>query len=307
MSSDPTDEEPIVTRSDVLARCEYFAQVGIWPPRRTTNPEAWLANFEPDEQEVALALLNAFVFYNEELTDALLLAAIRGLAPGLTSAVKGYTGKRALWIEFLSRTRITHVRAPKDDSDETKSGFLFARKARQLLALTGEQLLPAAEVVAALVAGDDRPVIVVDDFSGTGETFLEGWNRPYDLPSGGSSTFAELVATGAEIYFCPTICTAKARARILALGDKAPFVSAAHILPPEMSVLHPESEVIPAYLRAQVKDVVKAASERSQTAEPPFGYGDLALALSFAHGTPDTTLPIFYCEEVGWTPLVRRR
>lgn len=299
--------EPRLSRSDVLARCEYFSQVGVWPPPRVANPGAWLENFTDSEQEVAVALLNALVHFNEELTDALVVAAVRGLAPQITNGAVGYHAKRALWIEFLTSVRLTHVRSAKDDADETKSGFLFVRKARQQLALPSEQVLPAAEVLAAIAAGDERPVIIVDDFAGTGETFLEGWERPYENSGGDSSTFAQQAAAGARIYFCPALCAADAKSRIEEFGARAPFLSPAHFLPREMSVVHPDSEVIPGYLRGDVEDVVRSATARAGTSEPVFGYGGLGLALSFAHGTPDATLPIFYCEDLGWTPLVRRR
>lgn len=153
--------EPRLSRNEVLARCEYFSQVALWPAPRITNPQAWMGNFTDDEQPVAVALLNSLLYFNDELTDLLLVAAIRGLAPTITNEVTGYHAKQARWIEFLASVRLTHLRPPKDDGDETKSGFLFVRKARQQLALPNEQVLPAANVLAAVAAGDTRPVVIV--------------------------------------------------------------------------------------------------------------------------------------------------
>lgn len=36
------------------------------------------------------------------------------------------------------------------------------------------------------------------------------------------------------------------------------------------------------------------------------GFHRLGLSVAFEHGTPDANLPIFFAEEAGWTPLVRK-
>jgi hypothetical protein len=175
------------------------------------------------------------------------------------------------------------------------------------MALPAEQILSAEEVLASLVNGDDLPVIVVDDFSASGDQFLDSWNHIHEVSPGRFTSFAEQATSGASIYYCPALCCNHAKNEILKLGAASPYLWPAHILSDEMSVLHPDSEVIPKYLRPEVVRVVDAATARSGTSEPPYGHCDLGLALSFAHGTPDPTLPIFYCEDTGWAPLVRRR
>lgn len=298
-------EEPRLLRTEVLDKWRYLVKVGVWPPLRLADPERWLTNFHHDEEDVAVALLNSFVYFNNEMTDRLLETSIRQLAPRVTTEGASYTDRRIQWLKFLHDVQVTHLIGTEDQHDETKSGYMFARKARQILS-NPDQVRPASKLADDLVAGTQLPVVIVDDFSGTGSQFLEGWNRGYTLEDGSKVSYAELSKNGAEIYFCPAVCTSEALGVIEDLPHP-PKVSAAHILSDRMSVVHPDSEIIPEYIRDQVPEVVRAATERSGTAEKSFGWGDMGLAIGFEHNTPDTTLPIFYCEEDGWNKIVTRR
>ncbi len=303
--SGAADDEPRLNRLEVLDRWRYLAKVALWPPARQADPERWLDNFQTDEQEVALALLNALMYFNDELTDRLLTTSIRLIATRISSPGASYAHRKAQWLEFLMSAKFTHLVSPDDQDDETKSGYMFARKTRQILG-SPDQVRPASDVASEILAGSGAPIVVVDDFAGTGSKFIEGWNRNYELKDGTTMSYAQLAKDGATIFFCPALCTDTARTEIERLPNP-PLLSVANVLSSEMSVVGPQSQVMPAYLHGEIPDVVRAASERSGSEDPAFGWGELGLALSFAHNTPDTTLPIFYCENEGWYPIVRRR
>lgn len=297
--------EPRLLRREVIDRWKYLVKVGVWPHLRQSDPARWLSNFHHDEEDVALALLNAFIYFNAEMTDRLLETSIRQLSAQVTTAGADYARRRAEWIQFLQQVQVTHLIGPDDRDDETKSGYMFARKTRQILS-NSDQIRPAASLAAELTAGSHNSVVIVDDFAGTGAQFTEGWNRNYDLPDGTRVSYSELAKNGADIYFCPALCTSTALKTISELPDP-PKVSVAHVLSERMSVLHADSDVMPAYLRDQVQSVVLAATARSGSTEEALGWGGLGLAVGFEHNTPDTTLPIFYCEDEGWYPIVTRR
>lgn len=305
LASGDDPSEPRLLRREVLDRWKYLVKVGVWPPLRQSDPERWLSNFHHDEEDVALALLNAFIYFNSEMTDRLLETSIRQLSAQVSTIGADYARRRAQWLQFLQAVQVTHLISPEDRDDETKSGYMFARKTRQILS-NPEQIRPAASLAADLLTGPPKPVIIVDDFAGTGSQFIEGWNRNYDLPDGSRMSYAELAKIGVDIYFCPAVCTSAALTVINDLPNP-PQVSAAHVLSERMSVLHPDSEIMPTYLRGQVESVVLAATGRSGTTEKAFGWGGLGLAIAFEHNTPDTTLPIFYCEDESWYPIVTRR
>ena len=68
---------------DVLARCEALKRAGMWLPEPAIRPRAWIENFEDADKKVAAQLLERFVFYNQRLTDSLLVASFNSIADGL--------------------------------------------------------------------------------------------------------------------------------------------------------------------------------------------------------------------------------
>jgi hypothetical protein len=49
--------------------------VQLWPYRNDMDPRRWLANFEEEEMGHAVALLNSFLYFSEQLVDELFVAA----------------------------------------------------------------------------------------------------------------------------------------------------------------------------------------------------------------------------------------
>lgn len=83
------------------------------------------------------------------------------------------------------------------------------------------------------------------------------------------------------------------------------MLSPAHFLSDRYSALSDESIVWPDHLRPTAYDFLQNASNRAGIISWA-GYQDQALTLAFEHGIPDATLPIYYHEENGWTPLIKR-
>lgn len=48
-----------VNQELVQAKCDYFVDVQLWPLKATLDPERWLSNFENDELDHAIHLLNS--------------------------------------------------------------------------------------------------------------------------------------------------------------------------------------------------------------------------------------------------------
>jgi hypothetical protein len=56
VKSDPI--KPVkVTKDFVLAKCNYFVDVQLWPIHSEMDPERWLSNFKPEEMDHAVQLL----------------------------------------------------------------------------------------------------------------------------------------------------------------------------------------------------------------------------------------------------------
>lgn len=299
-------DHPIVNESFVLTKCDYFVDVHVWPLSDVCDPRGWLSNFEQEEKVFAHQLLNSFMFFRTPVMDAMFVSAIQSLSQGLCAGVP-FTVAQRIWRSFVDAVLITRVTG--ENPSETDSSFHFSRLARQILNISEDQIVSPKACVETLLT-EARPVIFVDDFVGSGDQFVTTWHRKIDIPGGGETSFERIarIRRGTSFYYCPLICTSVGLERIRATCTGV-NVSPAHVLPSTYSAIAPESILWPVSLRTGGIQFVQQASVRAGIPSDKWrGYAGLGLAVAFEHfTTPDATLPIFYWEEHGWTPLVHRK
>ena len=208
---------------------------------------------------------------------------------------------------------ITYVEG--EEPNPTDSGYLFARKARQILGIDQGQILRPAEVIKQLPANPDQPVLLVDDFVGSGSQMIATWQRPYSdrlarrRTTDKSRAFATMVQRSGDIVYVPIIAAARG---VRAITEACPglLVRPAHVVDEKYSLTHPESILWPDELKPDAASFLRSVSERAGIIDACpdqwMGFDDLALALAFYHSVPDATLPLYYWENEAWAPLVRR-
>ena len=295
---------------DILASRQYFTRIGLWPVQPTgIRPQRWLDNFsDPAEREFALALLDSFLYINSELTDQLFVSAFHNLSAEVCERARSGAEAVLRWTQFRARLRVTHPTG--ETPNATDSGYMFDRKARMLLEVDQGQIM-APEDLVELMHRDayPHPLVFVDDFAGSGDQFLETWKRPYELSTGDWTSIAdETERLGVtDVFYAPAVCTSMAADRI---AHEAPRVRVrpAHVLTDAYSAAHPDSLLVPAHLAGGLESFVASVSTRVGIhPDSAFGYKRLGLAIAFEHSVPDATLPLFWMELPGWTPLRRRR
>jgi hypothetical protein len=301
-----------VNQEFVLAKCSYFLDVHLWPVRATLDPEHWLGNFEDDEHDHAVHLLNSFLYYSDGLIDHLLLGAFQGISKFLRPPDSSFLHAQSVWRAFVDTVLVTHVSG--EDPSTTDSGFIFARKARQVLEIREEHILPQRAIIDQLLTAGPWPVLFVDDFVGSGNQFIETWTRRFPVSSTRTVSFSELArARGQTFYYCPLVCTEYGRDQIRARCPSV-ILHPAHFLPSTYSAISPDSLLWPPALQASASALLRKASLRAGLPDTNGahvndwqGFHCLGLAVAFAHSVPDATMPIFYWERNGWRPLIRRR
>jgi hypothetical protein len=300
-----------INQESLIAKCDYFVHVQLWPLRSTLNPEGWLTNFHPAELDHAIHLLNSFMFFSEALVDQMFIAGFQTLSRYFRNPNDSLLTSQECWKNFLARVRFTYVTG--ETPSPTDSGFAFARKARQLLGIPEERIRPPDETVGHLAKGGPCPVVFVDDFVGTGSQFLATWFRPINLEGGRQITFSELSRVrGQAFYYCPLLCCHDG---LQLLRQHAPAVrfNPCHVLSPKHSALAPDSILWPERLLSTAANFVEEASRRADIPDTNGasvndwqGFRKLGLAVAFHHSVPDATMPIFYWEQKGWKPLIRK-
>jgi hypothetical protein len=291
-----------------MSKCRLFSDIQVWPISSIVNPEGWLGNFDPGDQDHAVHLLNSFMYFSEVLTDEIFKGAFASM--GALTRTRGIPvqAARAEWRRLSGTFLVTYVTGERPNP--TDSGHLFARKARQVLGLDQDQVVEPAEALRMLSAGTRRPVVFVDDFSGSGDQFVETWQRMINL-RGVVTSFAQAAAAGVgEYHYVCAVATGRAASRF---ARECPRVQlhAGHVLGPRYSALTRSSVLWPADLQTSGPEFIRRITRKRGLTRgisvPWNGYQGLGLALAFAHSVPDATLPIFYSEANGWTPLIKRR
>lgn len=298
-----------VERKFVLDTRAFFSNIDVWPQSpRHVDPRGWLSNFaEGRDLMIAAHLLDSFLLISTAQVQKMVASAFHSLSP-IVSDMFSLSPEQYEqdWHEFRASIRLTF---PSQRKDPAGSGHLFARHARTLVADQDVQIVDPADLVKEL-ADLDNPcaVVVVDDFSGTGNQFCDLWHRKYSIGAETSRSLFQLHEEGliTQAYFIPAISTARARAHIARLAPKVD-VRAAHLIPPRYSATDPETSLVPAELRSHLGDFLERyASAAGYSSSGMYGYERSGLAISFEHSTPDNTLPIFNGGEnrpANWRPL----
>lgn len=283
-----------------------LSRTGFWPKMPLViNPKGWLDNFLDSERDVARALLESFIYLNQESTEQLLISAFRSIS---TMCSPGhFSGARTdpqVWDQLRQGITVTYPTG--ENPNPTDSGHLFVRRTRQVMGISETQIMDPGGAVQRLIDDPTSPLVMIDDFAGSGDQFLKTWTREYDTSLGRMSLANLAGIQPVEIYYVAAIVTWMAHQRIT-VGAPGVRICSGHRLSGRYSVTDSRSVVLPDSLRTQARAVISASSARAGILPAwNFGYHGLALTIAFSHSVPDATLPIYWHQSDTWKALVPR-
>lgn len=295
---------------------KYFVDIGAWPKRNNFAPKDWLSNFTEEEKPYAKRLLEKFTFFSEDMVRQLFKSSFISISKYvITDKTNIYNAKNE-WSNYLDNVYVLKVTG--EEPSDADSGYLFSRWARDLLGVSEERLIQPSKAFELISSGDPINFIFVDDFVGSGNQFIEFWqNQNFSK----NVSFASLTAsrTNCSFIYCPTICTDYGRDQINRFCPMVKLI-AAHFYGEVHNALNSHSYIWRNFrdggpefikevsLKIGIPDLSGGVNVNSNGTKIVSwqGYLKLGLALSFAHGWPDATLPIFYFNENGWKPLLKK-
>ncbi len=291
--------------NEVLAKCEVFKKVGIWPSEPLMRPNAWLRNFEDSDRYIAAVLLDKFNYYNETLTNRLLIASYNSISDGLSKGPQ--TPKSKDLVSAVSNAVFTLVEG--ENPNLTDSGYTFCRRARQVLRV--DESLIVSPIDALTHASKGGTVVFLDDFIGSGDQFKETWERKISASSPISFKEAQ-TSTNFNAIYISLACTSYGLANINTI---APYVAvcSAHFLTEANT--YKEIKHNGKNLRSEIEQLLHKYAPRLTPKEShmqqnlckAFGYKLRGLLFGFSHSIPDATLPIFWSPGTNnWEPLIER-
>lgn len=297
---------------------KYFVRMGVWPKSNLFDPKGWMSNFSEMEKPFALALLEGFIFFSNEMGKELFKSAFMQLSKMVITDRASFASAQKEWKEFLASLYVVRVTGEKpSDAD---SGYIFTRYARDILGMAEDHIIDHSEMLYRLEHSSGKRFLFVDDFVGSGVQFVTMWDRlsrDWDrnrvernlvetLPS------LDKQARKHSFYYCALVCTEKGKKYISDHCLIDVIISAAHYFGSQYSALSVDSLLWPKEMQVSGPLFVEEVSHRARIEcgvnDPDCwkGFGSLGLALGFEHGCPDATLPIFSFDQHGWKPLVRK-
>jgi hypothetical protein len=137
-SPEPTSENPgapRVTRENVMAKCDYFTRVQLWPLRSVLDPESWLKNFRPNEQDHAVHLLNSFMYFTPHLVHEMFAASVQALSRFVLQPGDSRITAQSAWSTFLGSAIIVPVAGETDNPSVWPANISGLPKGRLCLRL----------------------------------------------------------------------------------------------------------------------------------------------------------------------------
>ena len=266
------------------------------------NPVRWLEGFSTQHINHATALLDSFVFISDKQVRKLFTSTVHALSCEISRPGSSYVEKQRLWRDFLDSVIVS---APTGEvPNPTDSGFIFQRWARTEVGIDESRIVLASDLRSAVEARGGPPLIMVDDFAGSGEQFLNTWQRQVWPTS--PKTLEELAAVHSiDVYYLPLIATQYAIDRI---SREAPGATLrpSHVLSDVYNALDPNTIVFPDDLKADAAAFIRDASAAAGITKWVDGFHHLGLNIAFGHSIPDACLALLWSEEGGWKPLMSR-
>lgn len=289
----------MVDRSYIIKKCEQLVAAGFWPHEQELPYRAWLSNFTcPEDVKAAATILDRFVFINQD-------HARRAVSHGYTRFLghihdQRHTPQRTA-PRILQLHKCTHFTAVRGESpNPAESGNAYMRIARETLDVSEERIHELEEAID--VCAEGRPLVLLDDFSGTANQII---NTLTTSDSSGR-TLSQLLTNHDVTVCCITaVMTSNAIQR---LCDKVPNLLLfpgyiANVNDYGLDALLPQNKF------PDVHSLLTDLAPRFSIdgIDPIRGINSLGLLLGVHDRIPDASLPILWADgNDSWIPLKRR-
>lgn len=240
------------------------------------NIDRWIAQFDEDDKDMAARLLDATDF----ISTAQISGAFRSILDNMPGWDVNTTNRNGKW-RFVAFS-----------SSAGESGDQMIYRFRHANNMAGRMhnalFIHRSDLIRERLTKEDT-VILVDDFSGTGDQACDAWE----------SLFEELLASVGKVYLALVAATEDAIDRIHE-NTKMAVVSAIRLGKNE-NIFSAQCK----YFNASEKDSVEKYGKKSNWRKPR-GYGECGLLFVMSHTCPNDTIPILHATSRRWQPLFRR-
>ncbi len=238
--------------------------------------ERWLQQFERRDQDTAARLLDVIDFVGQTQMSQLFRQML-GAIPGW-HADEQKRGGRWRFVPYSV------------SSGESGDAMIHSfRLANNLDAKTYNELFIRPRDLLAERLGPGDTVVLVDDFSGTGQQICQSWERPLH----------ELLPAEPRTYLMLLGASTAARRRVV---DNTPLRPVIGFQLTERDNIF--SEACTHFSDEEKRTLLRYCRRASQ--RYPAGFGDCGFVVVFAHRCPNNSLPVLHMVHEKWAGLFPR-
>jgi hypothetical protein len=239
----------------------------------------WLLQFK-DDADLGARVLDVIEFYDMQSIHH---AYRQGLG-----ALEGWD------IRKTYRKGTWRFAAMSGSAGESGDGMLWHfRNANGLGGRVHSELFVHRSQLASCGLGKNDTVVLLDDFSGTGQQVCDAWNDP-------AVSYGELLAAVGKVYL---ILVAATNAAVNKIEDETLLtVLSTHRLDSKRdNIFSGETKGFSATDRQRLMGYCKIAWPQK-----PLGWGECGLVVVFHHRTPNNSIPVLHAESNEWSPIFPR-
>ena len=291
-----------------LKRAKFFQTVQMWPLTDDFNYYGWLKNFKSkSDKDLACLILDFFMYFSLKQVDMMFISSLELAGAKLSKLLPDWSHD-----DFFNRCIYSYI--PGETPNISDSGFSFARKLKEVAGIPEERLIEYNKIPEVLDnIGKPTPIILVDDFIGSGAQCAKAWNS--NIFEYNKKTLKEISNIGNHSFvYAPLVVNYIGYNRII---RSCPDLSLTptHILGPEYNLFKSEcfcwkgdnnlfiAGVEMILRKSREIDIPSTYGSNTQDEK---GFGMQGLALKFEHGAPDAIPSFFYWCHDDWTPLFKK-
>jgi hypothetical protein len=250
--------------------------------------ESWLEQFDRQDQDLAARLLDAVDYYGHGRIHAGFRESLASLQGWHTSPAE----RKGKW-RFAAMSR-----SAGESGDSMLHHFRMAngldRKRFDNLFVSRSELFrqPMLRESDPNRLGQDDVVVLLDDFSGTGQQVCDAWNDP-------ATSFGALLAGVGRVYLILVAASKAAREKIS--GETSLSTVPGNELTDSDNIFSEKCSHFTNGDRTRLLHYGKRADKRN-----PMGRGDCGLIVVFQHRSPNNSIPILHVDNQRWTGLFPR-
>lgn len=236
--------------------------------------QRWLEQFDAEDQDTAARLLDSVAYFS--------LPHISAAYRQLLAALPGWSENEA---HRAGKWRFVPFSGSVGESgDSMVHEFRIAN--RMTSARYKEMFIHRSDLVRENLTADDT-VVLIDDFSGTGQQATEAWGRQ----------FSELLFSSPRVYL------------ILVAADYRGIEKVTSETPIEPAVFRifdrDDNLKSTPYFDDAEKETIEGYCKKANPSIP-LGYGELGIVAVFHHRCPNSSLAVLHSRKNNWEPLFPR-